>query len=118
MQATQFRTPDGVIRKTDVSIAKNYLNEDELNSLNRIVSMYLDYAELQATNRKIMNMKDWVTKLDAFLQFNEQEILTDSGKVSAEIAKTFAENEYEKFRVIQDKTYISDFDAELKRLGK
>jgi len=115
---TWKNAPDGKIRKTDVSIAKNYLNEEEMNNLNRIVSMYLDYAELQANNRKIMNMKDWISKLDAFLQFNEQEILTIAGKVTAEIAKIFAESEYEKFQVIQDKIYISDFDLEIKKLKK
>ena len=77
--------PQGQIRKFDVGIAKYYLNEEELNQLNRIVSMYLDYAEMQANNRKIMTMKDWVTKLDAFLQFNEKDILTDTVKVTAEI---------------------------------
>jgi hypothetical protein len=108
--------PDGQIRKTDVSIAKNYLDEKELDQLNRVVSMYLDYAELQANNRKIMNMKDWVSKLDIFLQFNEKEILTNPGKVTAEIAKVFAENEYEKYRVIQDNMLESDFDKAIKRL--
>jgi len=115
---TWKNAPDGKIRKPDVSIAKNYLSEVELNNLNRIVSMYLDYAELQANNRKIMNMKDWIVKLDAFLQFNEQDILTNAGKVTAEIAKSFAENEFEKYRVIQDKNYISDFDVEIKELNK
>jgi len=115
---TWKNAPEGKIRKTDVSIAKNYLNEKELDNLNRIVSMYLDYAELQANNRKIMNMKDWIQKLDAFLQFNEKEILTNLGQVTAEIAKTFAENEYEKFLVVQDKNYISDFDLEINKIMK
>ncbi|MBI5555308.1 MAG: virulence RhuM family protein [Elusimicrobia bacterium] len=109
-------SPGGKIRKTDVSIAKNYLEERELNQLNRIVSMYLDYAEMQANNRKIMNMKDWIVKLDAFLQFNEKDILADAGKVTAEIAKTFAENEYEKYQILQDKLFESDFDREVKKL--
>jgi len=113
---TWKNAPDGQIRKPDVSIAKNYLNEDEMNQLNRIVSMYLDYAELQAQNRKIMLMKDWITKLDAFLQFNEKDILQNSGKVTAEIAKAFAESEFEKFRVIQDKLYDSDFDKHIKNI--
>jgi len=113
---TWKNAPIGKIRKPDVSIAKNYLNEDELNNLNRIVSMYLDYAELQANNRKTMLMKDWIQKLDAFLQFNEQEILTNTGKITAEIAKAFAEHEYEKYRVIQEKNYISDFDIEIKKM--
>ena len=107
---TWKNAPNGAIRKTDVSIAKNYLNEDELNNLNRIVSMYLDYAEMQASNRKVMTMQDWISKLDAFLQFNEKEILTNAGKVSAEIAKAFDESEFEKYRVIQDRLFESDFD--------
>jgi len=80
--------------------------------------MYLDYAELQTNNRKMMLMKDWIKKLDAFLQFNEQDILTNAGKETAEIAKTFAYKEYEKFQVIQDKNYISDFDIEIKKIIK
>jgi hypothetical protein len=107
--------PGGKVRKTDVAIAKNYLNEEELKGLNRIVSMYLDYAELQAANRTLMNMQDWIVRLDAFLQFNEQDILTNSGKVTAEIARIFAENEFEKYRVIQDRSYESDFDKEIKK---
>ena len=108
--------PEGRIRKPDVSIAKNYLNEEELNGLNRIVTMYLDYAEMQAQNRKIITMTDWIQKLDAFLQFNEKDILTNAGHVSAQIAKAFAENEFEKYRVIQDRLSESDFDREIKRL--
>jgi len=113
---TWKNAPKGAIRKPDVSIAKNYLNEQELDGLNRIVSMYLDYAELQANNRTVMYMKDWIVRLDAFLQFNEMDILRDLGKVSAEIAKTFAENEFEKFRIIQDQLFESDFDKDIKRL--
>ena len=113
---TWKHAPDGKIRKTDVSIAKNYLNEEELNGLNRIVSMYLDYAELQANNHKIMYMNDWIARLDAFLKFNEQDILTNPGKVTAEIAKSFAENEFEKYRVVQDRMLESDFDKEIKKL--
>ena len=111
-------SPAGQIRKSDVGIAKNYLDEKELNGLNRIVSMYLDFAELQANGRKIMYMKDWVNRLDAFLQFNEQDILNNAGEVSAEIAKTFAETEFEKFSAVQSKNYISDFDRAVKALGK
>jgi hypothetical protein len=103
-------TPKGRIRKSDVSIAKKYLEQDEMESLNRIVSMYLDYAEDQAKRRQVMYMTDWVTKLDAFLQFNEREILHDNGKVTHEIVKAFAESEFEKFRTIQDRAYQSDFD--------
>jgi hypothetical protein len=111
-------SPLGKIRKSDVAIAKNFLNKDELDGLNRIVSMYLDYAENQAKKHQAMTMKDWKIKLDAFLQFNEQEILTNAGKVSAEIAKSFAESEFEKFDAIQDKNFESDFDREIKKLSK
>lgn len=113
---TWKNSPKGAIRKTDASIAKNYLNEKELNGLNRIVTMYLDYAELQAQRGIAMRMKDWVEKLDAFLRFNEREILGDNGKISHEVAVALAENEYEKFRKIQDKNYISDFDQKVKRI--
>jgi len=109
-------SPEGRIRKSDVSIAKNYLNEAELNILNRIVSLYLDYAELQAQNRKVMYMNDWIKKLDSFLRFNEKEILDNPGKVSAEIAKAFAGAEFDKYSVIQDKIYESDFDKEIKKI--
>ena len=109
-------SPKGRIRKSDVFIAKNYLNEEELNILNRIVTMYLDYAELQANNRVVMYMKDWIEKLDAFLRFNGKEILDNPGKVSAEIAKAFAESEFEKYGVIQDRLYESDFDKVVKKL--
>ncbi|MCK5914588.1 MAG: virulence RhuM family protein [Deltaproteobacteria bacterium] len=110
--------PAGPIRKPDVSVAKNYLNEEELDSLNRIVTMYLDYAEMQSMNRKIMNMRDWVQKLDAFLQFNEREILDNPGAISAELAKSFAEGEFGKYRVIQDHLFESDFDRMLERKEK
>ena len=102
--------PSGKIRKTDVSIAKNYLNEAELSDLNGIVTMYLDYAERQAKRGNVMYMKDWVQKLNAFLQFNEVDVLQNKGRVTHEIAKTFAETEFEQYRVIQDKAYKSDFD--------
>jgi hypothetical protein len=111
-------SPLGKIRKSEVAIAKNFLNKDELDGLNRIVSMYLDYAENQAKKHQAMTMKDWSNKLNAFLQFNEQEILTNAGKVSAEIAKSFAESEFEKFDAIQDKNFESDFDREIKKLSK
>ncbi len=109
-------SPDGKIRKSDVSIAKNYLTEKELKPLNRIVTMYLDYAEDQAEQGIAMRMIDWVEKLDAFLQFNQKEILNDAGKVTATIAKSFAGSEYDKYRVIQDKNYISDFDREISKM--
>jgi hypothetical protein len=107
---TWKNAPQGKIRKPDVSIAKNYLNESELSALNRIVTMYLDYAEDRAKQRQVMYMKDWVQKLNAFLQFNEREILEDNGRVAHEVAKSFAESEFEKFNILENKKYISDFD--------
>lgn len=107
--------PKGKIIKTDVSVAKNYLNEEELKSLERIVSMYLDYAENQASRQIPMKMEDWISKLDAFLGFNEYHILTDAGKISAAVAKKLAEAEYAKFAPVQDQNYISDFDNEIKK---
>ena len=102
--------PDGKVIKTDVSIAKNYLYKEEMQELNEIVTMYLDYATRQARRHIPMTMEDWKNKLDAFLRFNDAEVLEDKGKVTAEIAKEFAESEFEKYRVIQDKIYKSDFD--------
>ncbi len=110
--------PDGRIRKADVSIAKNYLSQEEIENLNSIVTMYLDYAERQAKRGVVMYMKDWVERLDAFLQFNEEDILKDRGKVSAAIAKAFAEEEFAKYQVIRDRTYQSDFDRLLDKTGK
>ncbi|KKT34407.1 MAG: hypothetical protein UW24_C0032G0005 [Parcubacteria group bacterium GW2011_GWA2_44_12] len=109
-------SPKGKIREPDVVIAKNYLNEKELDYLNRIVTMYLDYAEMQAQKGIAMRMEDWVKKLDVFLRFNEAEILQDKGKVSHEVAEALALGEYEKYRVKQDKNYVSDFDREVKKL--
>ncbi|MFA4817797.1 MAG: virulence RhuM family protein [Parcubacteria group bacterium] len=111
-------SPKGAIRETDVVIAKNYLNENELDELNRIVEMYLVFAESQARRGKIMHMKDWVKKLDSFLRFSENTILQDLGKVSHEVAESLALEEYEKYRVEQNKNYISDFDREVKRILK
>lgn len=102
--------PDGKIVKADVSVAKNYLSVNEIQELNTIVTMYLDYATRQAKRHIPMTMSDWATKLDAFLQFNDAEILRDKGKVTAAIAKAFAESEFEQYRIIQDKIYRSDFD--------
>lgn len=101
---------NGKILKTDISIAKNYLNEEEIIELNRVVTMYLDFAENMARRHKQMKMSNWIVKLDGFLSFNEYEVLKDLGKVSASIARQLAENEYEKFRIIQDREYKSDFD--------
>jgi len=108
--------PDGKILKPDVVVAKNYLTEKELKSLDRIVTMYLDYAEDQAERNIPMTMEDWADKLNAFLRFNEREILDHPGKVTQEIAKAFAESEYEKYRVVQDRLFESDFDRHIKKL--
>ncbi len=102
--------PDGKIIKTDVTIAKNYLQKDEMKSLDRFVTMYLDYAETQAERKIPMSMEDWSNKLNAFLQFNEKEILNNAGAVTHAIAKSFAESEFEKYRIVQDKLFVSDFD--------
>lgn len=107
---TWENAPDGKILKADVTVAKNYLNEQEMNYLERIVSLYLDYAELQAERKIPMSMEDWAKRLDGFLEFNGNELLTGPGKISAEQAKLHAETEYEKYRVIQDRMYESDFD--------
>jgi len=111
-------SPKGKIRKTDVAIAKNYLDEDELDAYNRIVEMYLNFAEMQAKNKKIMYQKDWIDKLHAFLTLNDREILQDNGKVSAQIAKKLAETEFEKYRERENSTYISDFDRMVTSLEK
>ncbi len=109
-------SPLGKIRKTDIIIAKNYLTERELDRLNRIVTMYLDYAEMQAQKHIVMNMKDWIEKLDAFLKFNEEAVLNHLGKVSHKVALALAEEEYENFKKLEDKNYISDFDKAIKLL--
>lgn len=102
--------PNGKIVKADVSIAKNYLNDEEMEYLQRIVTMYLDYAEFQAQRKIPMSMEDWAKRLDGFLEFNGNELLTGPGKISAEQAKLHAETEWEKYRIVQDKLYRSDFD--------
>ena len=113
---TWKNAPKGKILKTDIGTAKNYLQEKEIKELERIVTMYLDFAELQAERQIPMKMADWVTRLDAFLQFNEYQILKDAGKVSHEVAMKLAEKEYEKFRVIQDRNFESDFEKEVKKI--
>jgi hypothetical protein len=102
--------PDGKIQQYDVSIAKNYLAMEELSSLEMIVTMYLDYAEYQARRNIPMTMEDWKARLDRFLEFNEHEILNEKGRVSHAIAKSFAESEFEKYRLVQDAIFQSDFD--------
>ncbi len=113
---TWKNTPGGKVLKSDVTVAKNYLNVEEIAELDRIVGMYLDYAENQAKRGITMYMKDWAGKLDAFLQFNDYDVLKNAGQVSHDVAVQLAEGEYEKFRVRQDRDYISDFDKEVKRL--
>ncbi|MEA1986103.1 MAG: RhuM family protein [Candidatus Marinimicrobia bacterium] len=107
--------PKGKIQKYDVSIAKNYLTAKELNFLERIVSMYLDYAEMQAERNIPMTMEDWCKRLDSFIEFNGREILMNSGKISHEKAKLYAKTQFEKYRVIQDRIFESDFDREIKK---
>ncbi len=117
MGLTTWRNaPKGKILKPDVVVAKNYLTEKELKALDRIATMYLDYAEDQAERRIPMTMADWEQKLNAFLQFNQRDLLDHPGKVTAEIAKSFAESEFEKYRIIQDHLFESDFDRIIKQL--
>lgn len=111
MGLTTWRNaPDGKILETDVTIAKNYLSQEEITELNNLVSMYLDYAERQVKLGKIISMKEWKEKLEVFLKINEYNILKDNEKIKREIADKLALDEYKKYRVIQDKNYISDFD--------
>ncbi len=119
MGLTTWRNaPQGKILKPDVVVAKNYLTQKELKALDRIVTMYLDYAEDQAERNIPMTMQDWATKLNAFLQFNERDLLEHPGKVTVEVAKAFAESEFEKYRVVQDRLFESDFDRAIKQLPK
>jgi hypothetical protein len=115
---TWKRSPKGKIIKSDVTIAKNYLNEKEISKLNRVVTMYLDYAENQAERQIPMKMRDWVDKLDSFLQFNDYSVLKNSGTITASIAKKLAEQQFDKFRIEQDRHFESDFDREIKKIKK
>jgi len=108
--------PKGKIHRYDVSIAKNYLSESELGQMQRIVSAYLDMAEMQATRKIPMTMEDWETRLSGFLRLWDREILQDAGRVTAELAKTHAESEFEKYRIVQDRLFESDFDRLIKAL--
>ncbi|KAA6343145.1 hypothetical protein EZS27_009150 [termite gut metagenome] len=112
------KSPAGKILKTDVSIAKNYLNESELESLGRIVNAYLDLAEDRAKKHIPMTMEDWTKRLDKFLEADDRDILQDSGKITAQMAKSIAESEFEKYRVVQDRLFESDFDKEIKKLNR
>lgn len=113
---TWKNSPSGKVLKTDVAVAKNYLMEDEIKEMDRVVSMYLDYAENQASRQIPMKMKDWADKLDAFLEFNEYQVLTDPGKVKQEVARRLAEKEFESYRVVQDREFESDFDKEVNKM--
>lgn len=110
--------PEGKIRKSDVTVAKNYLSEEELGQLNRMVSAYLDFAENMTQRHIPLTMQDWESRLNSFIEMFEYGILKDAGKVSAEIAKLHAETEFEKYRVIQDKLFMSDYDRYLLELEK
>lgn len=114
---TWENAPDGKILKPDVTVAKNYLTREELESLGRIVNAYLDLAEERAKRRIPMTMADWAQRLDRFLEMDDRHVLQDAGKVSAEIAQSFAEGEFEKYRVIQDRSFESDFDREVKKIA-
>ena len=109
--------PEGKVLKTDVAVAKNYLTKDELDSLGRIVNAYLELAEDRARRKIPMSMEDWSKRLDAFLEFDDREVLQNSGKVSARLAQTHAESEFEKYRIVQDRLFESDFDKAVKKLA-
>ncbi|OGW78264.1 MAG: cell filamentation protein Fic [Omnitrophica bacterium GWA2_52_8] len=113
---TWRKAPKGKILPSDIRIAKNYLSKEELKQLNHIVDMYLDHAEFQASRGRLMHMRDWAARLDAFLKFNEQDILQGKGKVSHDVAVALAEKHYESFRITQDRRFESDFDREVKKL--
>jgi len=113
---TWKNAPGGKIMQSDTTVAKNYLQQPEIKELERIVSMYLDYAENQAARQIPMKMQDWIQKLDGFLQFNEYKVLKNVGKISRQIADELAKTEYQKFRVIQDRSFLSDFDKEVKKI--
>lgn len=113
---TWKHAPDGKILKSDIGTAKNYLIEQEIKDLNRIVEQYLLYAEDQAARQIPMKMTDWIQRLDAFLKFNERDVLTNPGKVSMEVAQQLAAKQYDQFRVKQDQAFESDFDREVKRI--
>ncbi len=104
------KAPEGKIVKTDVTVAKNYLEKEELESLGRIVNAYLDLAEDRAKRKIPMTMEDWAKRLDLFLKFDERDILRDSGKITTKIAREYAESEFEKYRIVQDRLFESDFD--------
>ncbi|WP_292463307.1 virulence RhuM family protein [Methanolobus sp.] len=114
--STWENAPDGKILKSDVSVAKNYLAKGELESLGRIVNAYLDLAEERARRRIPMTMEDWAKRLDKFLEFDDRDILHDSGKITSNAAKEYAESEFQKYRIVQDQMFESDFDRMIKDL--
>ncbi|HPQ79989.1 MAG TPA: virulence RhuM family protein [Candidatus Dojkabacteria bacterium] len=116
MGLTNFK--ESYLTENDIKIAKNYLSEDELKQLNLIVSLYLDFAELQASNGKAMRMIDWINKLDEILKLSEKKILLDTGKISSKRALLKAKNEFKKYKEERDRKYISDFDREMKKIQK
>ncbi|NBV34014.1 MAG: cell filamentation protein Fic [Proteobacteria bacterium] len=116
--STWKNSPKGKILKSDVTVAKNYLNQGEVSKLNLLVIMFIDFAELRALNRQVMTMQEWVKQVIRFLDFNEQQVLEHSGKISREMAQTKAHAEFEKFRIKQDQEYLSDFDQTLVRYLK
>jgi hypothetical protein len=119
MGLTSWRkAPAGKVLKSDIKVAKNYLSKEELKEMNHIVDMYLDYAELQASRGRLMKMREWAGKLDAFLQFNDYDVLENKGTISRELALKLAEKEYEEFRETQDRNYVSDFDKMIGQLKK
>ena len=111
-------SPNGAIRKSDVTVAKNYLSADELDMYNRIIEMYLNFAEFQAKSKKLMTQKDWIEKLHTFLTMNDREILQDKGKITAKFAEALAISEFEKYKTEQDKLYVSDFDKLVQKVEK
>jgi hypothetical protein len=115
---TWKNSPKGKVLKSDVSIAKNYLNEAEVSKLNRLVTLFIDFAELRALNHQVMKMSDWLVQVEKFLNFTDQQVLRNAGNISHEMALAKAHEEYEKFRINQDRDYLSDFDQALARYLK
>ena len=115
---TWKNAPKGKVLKSDTVIAKNYLNEKEIDKLNRLVTLFIDFSELRALNHQIMTMEDWIAHVNKFLAFSDQEILENTGKISHEMAVAKAHEEYDKFRVKQDKLYVSDFDKDFEKYLK
>lgn len=115
---TWKNSPQGKILKSDVTIAKNYLNQEEVSKLDRLVNMFIDFAELRALNRQVMTMKDWLKRIEKFLNYTDQQILRHAGQISRSMAIVKAEEEYEKYRVQRDREYLSEFDRELARYLK